>query len=101
MTRTLFVFTAQGVAQPASGYRPGARHALLVFVRSRDIERARSRAADFAAEQGWSHAEILRGKEIGRDLSSLADPTLRAAAEAAVANGASLVVYKDELRADA
>lgn len=100
MTERLFVFTAQGVAGAASGYRPGARHALLIFVRTHGLEDAETRAVGFAAEQGWSHIELKRGKEIGADPSSIADTQLRSAAEAAVQEGAGFVVYRDEIPAD-
>lgn len=100
MTEPLFVFTAQGVAEAATGYRPGARHALLIFARSATRDAAEARALDFVSGQGWSHAELLRGKEIGSDPSSIADPQLRAAAETARENGAGFVVYRDEIPAD-
>lgn len=100
MTDRLFVFTAQGIAEASSGYRPGARHALMLFARSRTFEDAQARAAAFAAEQGWSHADLKRGKEIASDPSSIADAQLRAAAEIALQEGAGLVVYRDEIPAD-
>jgi hypothetical protein len=97
----LFVFVAQGVAEPSTGYRPGARRALMIFVTAQTIEDARLRASDFAGRQGWAHAELKRGKVIGRDTRSMADDTLRAAAEDALHAGAGLVVYRDEIPPDA
>lgn len=101
MTDRLFVFVGQGVAEPCTGYRPGARHALMIFVTARTLEEAEGRAAGFAAAQGWSHPEIKRGKDLGPDTPSIADDTLRSAAEAALQHGGGLVVYRDEMPPDA
>lgn len=100
MIELLFAFTAQGVAEPSSCYRPGARHPLMIFATARTIEDAQSKAAAHATEEGWSHVSLKRGKEISGDTTLISDESLRAAADAALQSGASIVVYRDEIPLD-
>jgi hypothetical protein len=96
----LFMFLAQGVAQEATGYRPGARHALTIYVSSDALENARPQATELASEAGWLHVEIKREKVIGSDTATISDETLRSAGEHAIETGGAIVVYADEIPAD-
>jgi hypothetical protein len=100
MTTQLFMFLAQGVAQQATGYRPGARHAFMIYVSSDDLENARPRATELASEAGWLHVEIKREKAIGSDTATISDDTLKSAAEHAIEAGGAIVVYADEIPAN-
>lgn len=94
-----FVFTAQ--AGPATGDRPGDRHALLVFAEAPDREVAASPAVERVAAEGWLTVLLLRGKAAGDDPATIPDPTIRRAAEDALAEGCAFVVYADPIPHDA
>lgn len=100
MSDDLFMFLMQGVAETVPRYRPGARHALMIFVTGPSLNMAQDHAAEFAASKGWSFVEPKRGKIIGTDTSSISDRTLRAAAEAALESEGSLVIYGIEIPPD-
>ncbi|RVT43284.1 hypothetical protein [Sphingobium algorifonticola] len=97
MTEALFIFSAKGVATEATRFRPGARHALMLFGRGSGIESARSTAIAGAEDRGWNFVEVQREKELNADLSAMEDETLRSAAQDAALLGHSIVVYRDEL----
>lgn len=97
----LRMFLVHAVADHAADYRPGARHALMLYATAHSIEAAQHRARDFAAAKGWSHIEFRRGKEINSDPDLIEDDTLRSAAAKALQSGAALVVYADEIPVDA
>ncbi|PTS81848.1 hypothetical protein DBR21_17990 [Caulobacter sp. HMWF009] len=101
MAQDLFVFLAQGVASELSGYRAGARHALLLYSTGLSLESAQQSAVTFAQDNGWLHVEAQRSKATSSDTDLISDATLRAAAEAAVRSGQGLVVYQSELASDA
>ena len=101
MIDQLFMFLIHAVADHAADYRPGARHALMLYAAAHSIEAAQHRAIDFAVEKGWRHIEFKRGKEINSDLDLIKDDTLRSAAAKALESGAALVVYADEIPIDA
>ena len=98
MDDRLFMLLMEGVAESASAYRPGARHALMIFATGPDIDGAQSRAVEFVHSKGWTFVEPRRAKEVGRDIETIADDTLRSAAESALARGSALIVYQDEIR---
>lgn len=100
MAKKLFMFLALGVAGEITGFRPGARHALMIFVSATALESGRSSALAFVEQRGWSHTEITRGKEVGSDVELIGDDALRSAAECALESGGGIVVYSDELRPD-
>ncbi len=97
----LFVFTAQAIAGDDLSYRPGARHALLVFIAAPELERAAEIATERVTAEGWLHIDLLRSKPISGDTSLIADESLRMAAEHALADGCGLVVYGDPMPPDA
>lgn len=101
MNDQLFMFLIHGVAERATGYRPGARHVLMIYAAARSFEAAQRQASEFGAEKGWTHIEFKRGKEISTNTMLITDATLRSAAEAALQSGGALVVYADELPGDA
>lgn len=100
MAEPLFVFLATGVADAVDGRRPGARHAMLVYVTARDFEAAQTRAAGVALGAGWMMVRLEKGKPLdpGQPQS---DAVLAAAASTALEEGSALVVYGDELPPDA
>lgn len=97
----LFVFTAQAIAGDGLSYRPGARHALLTFIAAPDLERAAEIATQRVTAEGWLHIDLLRSKAISGDTSLIADKNLRKAADHALADGCSFVVYGDPMPPDA
>lgn len=97
----LFVFLATAVADSAEGRRPGARHAMLIYVAADDFEAAQRRAGGAAIGAGWMLVRLEKGKPIEEDPSETEDPILRAAAESAIEEGSAIVVFGDELPPDA
>ena len=91
---------AEAVAQEETGFRPGARHALLLWITAPDEEEARIRSLEAIGGKGWLLPQIKRGKQIG-DPDVIQDDVLRSAAEKALADGNCIVVYKDEIALDA
>lgn len=101
MNERLFMLLMEGVAESAPAHRSGARHALMIFATGPDLDAAQSRAIEFVSSKGWTLIEPSRAKEIGRDTETIADDTLRSAAESALARGSALIVYQDEIRPNA
>lgn len=97
----IFMFLAEAVAHEASGYRAGARHALMLFVADTDRQVAQARAEGLAAEHGWMAVVVERGKSIGGDATAIQGDVLRAAAEASLSGVGSIVVYEQEIPFDA
>ncbi len=95
----LSVFLATAVADEAEGRRPGARHAMLIYVTAPDFEAAQRKAAGAALGAGWMLVRLEKGKELAGPQSD--DPVLRSAAETALEEGSAIVVYGDELPPEA
>lgn len=96
----LFAFLTTGVADAAEGRRPGARHAMLVFVTAADFEAAQPKAAGAAIGAGWMLVRLEKGMPIAADQPQ-PDPVLAAAAATALEEGSAIVVYGDELPPEA
>jgi hypothetical protein len=94
----LSVFLATAVADAVEGRRPGARHAMLIYVAAPDFETAQRKAAGVAIGAGWMLVRLEKGVE-GPAPSE--DPVLRAAAATALEEGSAMVVYGDELPPEA
>lgn len=95
------MFLAEGVAGSEGRYRTGARHAFIAFVASSDLQSAQQRAKRYSAEKGWTFVVVKRGVELAADTSLIEDDILRSAAMDAQSNGAAIVVYADEIPANA
>ncbi|NIJ22098.1 hypothetical protein FHS95_003809 [Sphingomonas naasensis] len=96
----LSVFLATAVADEVEGRRPGARHAMLIYVFARDFEAAQRKAAGVALGAGWMMVRLEKGMEVV-DPAANDDPVLRAAAGTALEEGSAIVVYGDELPPEA
>lgn len=94
------MFAARAVANDSTKYRAGARHALMLYAIGTDVVSARSVAISGAECRGWNFVEVQREKEIDADPAVIDDDVLRFAAEEALADGSSLVVYSKELALD-
>lgn len=101
MGEALFIFSATAVATEATGFRPGARHALMLYGKAAAIACARYVAVRGAEKRGWSFVEIKRERDLDPDLAAIGDDTLRSAAQRAFSSGHSIIVYQDELPLDA
>ncbi|MBF9151866.1 hypothetical protein [Novosphingobium jiangmenense] len=99
MEEYLFCFTAEAVAQDETGFRPGARHALMLWITASDEQTARARGVSAVEDKGWLLPRITRGTQIC-DPDLIEDDVLRQAAESALTDGAAIVVYADEMTAD-
>jgi len=97
VTDQLYIFLAEAIATEATDKRPGARHALMLYASGSTLDWARGRATKHADDAGWLHVEVKREKELNRDTSLIAEPTLRTAADAAVARGSAIVIYGNEI----
>jgi len=99
MDEWLYVLRANAVAQEATGFRPGARHALLIFLTASDGIAARQKARDVTLKRHWLEVEVERIKQLhGPDL--IEDVSMRSAAEYALEKGDAIVVFKDEIPCD-
>ncbi|WP_137861674.1 MULTISPECIES: hypothetical protein [unclassified Sphingomonas] len=96
----LSVFLATAVADAVEGRRPGARHAMLIYVSADSFEEAQPKAAGVALGAGWMLVRLEKGMEVA-DPAATEDPVLRAAAATALAEGSAMVVYGDELPPEA
>ncbi|KIT15747.1 hypothetical protein [Jannaschia aquimarina] len=97
----LFCFVGQAIASDPAPYRTGARHALLAFTTGDDADAARDLLDEAAEAHGWQHLRILQTKPLPNGARGIESGPLRDAAETALTNGASLVVWPDELPLDA
>ncbi|MCT2398858.1 hypothetical protein [Novosphingobium mangrovi (ex Huang et al. 2023)] len=97
----LIMYLAAGVAETAAKYRPGAKHAMLIYVYTDNLDAAAEDAVEAAERNGWVHLELRRAKELDPDPSEIADDILRDAAQCAVSEGSAIVVYADEIPHDA
>jgi hypothetical protein len=96
----LFTILATGVADSVENRRPGARHAMLIFVTAEDFEAGQAKAAGVALGTGWMMVRLEKGMET--DPARLPDdPILADAAQTALVEGSAMVVYGDELPAEA
>ena len=100
MRKRLFVFLGYGIAQQATGQRPGARHALLLYGCGAQINEARQAAVASAEGNGWLAVTVNREKEMNADTLEITDQGLRLAATAALRDGGATVVYGDEMPLD-
>ncbi|WP_332773089.1 hypothetical protein [Phenylobacterium sp.] len=100
MADQLFMFLALGVAEQSTDYRPGARHALMIFVTASSLQAARLQAVEFVSRRGWCAVDLRREKSIGVDASGISDDILKAAAETAMQSDGAVIVYAEEVPAD-
>ncbi|XHS01715.1 hypothetical protein ACFB49_33230 [Sphingomonas sp. DBB INV C78] len=100
MPEIVTLHLAQAVAADVKGYRAGARHAMLIFIRGEPSDQDNARAREVAGKAGWIFVEIQRSKELGGDVELIEDDTLRDAAEHALQHGQCIVTYRDELPPD-
>jgi hypothetical protein len=96
----LFAFFATAVADHVDGRRPGARHAMLVFVDAPDFEAGQRKAGGVMIGAGWMLARLEKGKELN-SADPQSDPVLAEAQAHALETGSAIVVYADELPPDA
>lgn len=94
----LFVFTAQSVADENLSYRPGARHALLIYTTAPEAART---AVERVTAEGWLHVDLLRSKVISTETGLISDDTIRAAAESALSDGCAFIIYGIPMQPDA
>jgi hypothetical protein len=97
----LFAFFVTAIADSAEGRRPGARHAMLVYVTAENFEAAQSKAAVAAIALGWMTVRLEKGGEIDDAAAGAQDEVMQAAMQTAREDGSAIVVYGDELPAQA
>jgi len=95
------VYLAEGVAADAAGYRPGARHAMLILVRGDASASLDGAAEGIAQASGWRYITLKKAAELDCDLASIEKGSLRSAVDYALEQGQALVVYRDEIPPDA
>lgn len=87
----------EAVSGDETGYRPGARHAILVYGKGATLEDARTDTVSFVTLCGWLHVEVKRMKHISNDTTVIQDTILRESAEVAMQKGQAIVIYGDEI----
>ncbi len=100
MSQQIFVFLTEAVAQQSTGFRPGARHALVILVSADDAAEAEERSIAAAHGNGWAQVVIRSGKPFSPDADADIDTTTRQALEAAAAEGQAILVFPDEISAE-
>jgi hypothetical protein len=97
----MYIFFAEAVAGVSSEYRPGARHALILYVTAVSADAAREKAMEEVSRAGWMHARVIQGGAVAREIQTDRLPVLQQALEGARRSGAAMVVYNEEIRHDA
>lgn len=97
MKTPMFIFFAEAVAGDESRYRPGARHALIIYVTSQSSDQARARALAEVNGSGWIHPRFIQGGPVAREVEEDRHPILQQALDGARATGAAMIVYTEEL----
>jgi hypothetical protein len=94
----IHIFRAEATASPGNAtYRPGARHALMVFVRQpAEAEYDWANAELVTLEMGWEDVVISRAGTLNLQPATT-DDVLNHAHRDAAANGSSIVVYADPI----
>ncbi|WP_162561625.1 hypothetical protein [Yoonia vestfoldensis] len=100
MAEKTFALLFEAISAAETGFRIGARHAILAFARGQNGEDAKSRAADRLHANGWLHPNLKKVKEAGNP-DHMSDDILRSAAHEAQKAGFGFVVYREEIRPDA
>ncbi len=93
----MFIFFAEAVAGLESKYRPGARHALIIYVTSPSTDLAQERALDEVCGAGWIHTRVLKGGPVARERVDDRHPILQQALDGARESGAAMIVYTEEI----
>lgn len=101
MNDDIYIFLAEAVAGTTSEYRPGARHALILYVTAASTETAQDKAVDEVGRAGWLYPRIIRGGAVVRTLEEDRHPVMQEAMEGARRTGAAMVVYTEEIRHNA
>ncbi|MEM8571590.1 MAG: hypothetical protein AAGG56_11865 [Pseudomonadota bacterium] len=101
MGEPIYVFLAQAIAADGSEYRPGARHAMIVYVSAHSTELARSRVIEKINSAGWMETMILSGGAVSNAAMEGRHPVLQEAFDGAVESGVAIIIYREELRHNA
>jgi len=98
----LYCFLGRAVAGDPAPYRPGACHALVAFTAAHGgLDEARAMLDQATRARGWNHLEIVQSTTFPSGARALDPGPARDAAEDALLHGASVIVYPDELTAEA
>lgn len=92
------VFQANAVSQNSdvTGYPAGEKHAMLIFLRQPEEDHDWQEAENRAHSSGWNQVEFRRAGTLGESVDHL-EETMRKAANSAMSDGSSIVVYADKL----
>ena len=97
----LFQSVAKASATTSGAYRPGDRHAMLVFIRQhRGTEHNWAEAEDGAREAGWAEISMSRAGTLSAENLNGKSQDFVGAFEHAMNGGCGLVVYADPVGED-
>ena len=97
----LFQAIARASAATSGAYRPGDRHAMLIFVRQdRGTEHNWAGAEDGAREAGWFEISINRAGTLSAENLNGKGEGFMGAFEHAMNGGCGLIVYADPVAED-
>ena len=99
MEQELFALLAHAMAEDASGYRKGARHAMIFIACAADLDEAEGIASAMAEESGWAWIEFRKGAKVDPREEKMRG-TLADAIANAEQTGKSMIVYSDEIPLD-
>ncbi len=97
MHEKTFALLLEAISAVETGFRIGARHAILAFALGQNEENAKSRVTDRLRANGWHHPNFKKVKEAGNP-ERMSDDILRSAAIEAQKAGFGFVVYREEIR---
>lgn len=97
----LFMMLFEATAGAKTGLRMGARHAIMVFMVASEVKHATGKAAKGLQVTGWSGITLKKAGDITGQKQRFTDKALDRAAQTAAQKGASFLVYKEELKAQA
>lgn len=96
----IFVLSGQATAQSVEGYRPGARHQLLILMRAPDLDKAAARATGMTLQHGFHYLTIEQGSQMDMKAEDAEHEYLRNAILKVEETGQAIIVYDDELPSD-
>jgi hypothetical protein len=100
MAQSIWMYLAEAIAGTQCGRRPGAGHAMLIFVAGSSSINFDNQAIGAVEGRGWSMVKLKKSKMLDADLDLIEDDILREAAEHAASEGSAVVVYSAEVPHD-
>ncbi|WP_424931545.1 hypothetical protein [Amaricoccus macauensis] len=93
----MYIFFTEAVAGDESKYRPGARHALIVYVTGTTSDEAQEKALREVDGAGWIYPRVITCGPVVNEALADRHPIMQQALDGAREAGASMIVYTEEI----